>query len=412
MMRRSDILKQKLNEISLSAEEEKDLWQKAREIVGKISKVSKGTKVVVGGSLAKKTLVKKQIQDIDIFVVFSSEKEIKEIGGILKKAKLKTKRVHGSRDYFQVKSGREVLEIIPVLKISNLKNVRNVTDFSLGHVDYIKSKIKKNKKLSGEIKLAKAFCFANGCYGAESYIGGFSGYGLEILVIYFGSFVRFLKGVQKKRVIDPEKYFKNEKQILFGLNESKLHSPLILIDPCYKYRNVCAGLKQETFDRFLKVSGQFLKSPTIKMFERKEVDVAGLEKFAKKKKARFVELDLGTDRQKGDIAGAKMKKFFDFVVKELGRKQQNVLFKEFLYEGKGNTATAYLVVKEKKEINIKGPALCMGQAIGNFKKAKKKTFSKAGFLYSKEKIDLKKIFVFLKRYEKDMNVSFEIKQVI
>ena len=57
----------------------------------------------------------------------------------------------------------------------------------------------RSKKILDEIKIAKAFCHANNCYGAESYINGFSGYGLELLVYYYGGFLRFIKAVSKMK---------------------------------------------------------------------------------------------------------------------------------------------------------------------------------------------------------------------
>ncbi|MBD3252791.1 hypothetical protein GF386_03610, partial [Candidatus Pacearchaeota archaeon] len=54
-----------------------------------------------------------------------------------------------------------------------------MTDLSYFHVNHILKKIKKNKNLSDEIRLAKKFAYSQNCYGAESYIHGFSGYALE-----------------------------------------------------------------------------------------------------------------------------------------------------------------------------------------------------------------------------------------
>lgn len=48
-----------------------------------------------------------------------------------------------------------------------------------------------------EIKIAKAFCHATGCYGAESYIKGFSGYALELLIYHYKSFQSFVKAMTK-----------------------------------------------------------------------------------------------------------------------------------------------------------------------------------------------------------------------
>ena len=189
-----DILKDELNKISLSIED----VSKLRNISNDFVKLLKTKKVHarIGGSLAKGTLIKKDSkQDVDIFVIFDYSEDISKLEKILKNLKLPgtLKKVHGSRDYFQINCKDAILEIIPVIKNSDPELAENVTDVSLSHVKYIGAEVKKNPSIADEIKLAKAFCRANRYYGAESYIHGFSGYSLEILVIYFGSFVKFLK---------------------------------------------------------------------------------------------------------------------------------------------------------------------------------------------------------------------------
>jgi tRNA nucleotidyltransferase (CCA-adding enzyme) len=294
--------------------------------------------------------------------------------------------------------------VIPVVKSRNAM-VENVTDFSLSHVKYIRDKIRKNPKLADEIRLAKAFCKANKVYGAESYIHGFSGYSLEVLIIYFGGFVKFLKVIEKEkaRVIDPAKHFRNRNEVMRELNESKISGPIVLVDPMHKYRNVCAGLRYESFSKFNKASREFLKSPSLEFFEKKDIDVEELKKFASSKKARLVKIELKTDRQDGDIAGTKMKKFFDYFSLELMRKQQKILLKEFFYSGEGKKAIGYLVLFESLEIEVRGPPVKMIEPVKAFKKAKRsKVFLKKGYYWYKEKISVEEVLNNSKKIMKEM----------
>ncbi len=400
------ILEKELENISLSREEILNLKKVSREFIKQLS--SKNIKAYVGGSLAKETLVRKKgLQDVDIFVVFDCSEEILKLEGILKKLKLpgRLKKVHGSRDYFQIVCEGVLLEIVPVVKNKNPELAENVTDVSLAHVKYIAGEIKKNPRISDEIKLAKAFCWANRCYGAESYVRGFSGYSLEVLVIYFGGFIKFLRGISRRRVIDPFKHFRNEREVLGELNASKLTGPIVLVDPTYKYRNITAGLGKETFEKFNIIAKKFLKSPSLKFFEWKSIDVDSLKNLAGKK-AVFVKIDLETSRQEGDIAGTKMKKFFDFFVSELGRKQQKVLAKEFDYSGEGKKSKGYLVVGEKKKIEVRGPSFGLTNAVKSFKKAKgKKAFKKKGYWWFRKDTSIKDVFKLIKKFEGEMGVS-------
>ncbi len=400
------VLKEELAVISLSREEVLSLEKIAKNFIASLK--AKGIKAHVGGSLAKGTMVDREgKQDIDIFVVFDYSEDIFGLEEVLGKIKLpgELKKVHGSRDYFQIICDGVILEVIPVVKNNDPETAENVTDVSLSHVKYIGGAVKKNPAIADEIKLAKAFCQANRCYGAESYVHGFSGYSLEVLVIYFGSFAKFLKGIGKKKVIDPLKYFKSEREVLNEINASKLMSPIVLVDPTYKYRNTSAGLGYETFEKFNLVAKEFLKSPSLDYFKRKPIDIEGLKKVA----GTFVEVDLKTDRQEGDIAGTKMKKLLDFFARELSRKQQKVLRKEFDYLG-GQTAKGYLVVAEKPEIELRGPPIGLDDAIKVFKKAKGKNVAKKkGYYWYKEKSGVAEVFNLVKKVEKEMGASAKIK---
>ena len=123
--------------------------------------------------------------------------------------------------------------------------------------------------------------------------------------------------------------------------------------------------------------------------EKKDIDVEELKRFASSKKARLVKIELKTDRQEGDIAGTKMKKFFDYFSLELMRKQQKILLKEFFYSGEGKKAMGYLVLLESLEIEVRGPPVKMVEPVKAFKKAKRsKAFLKKGYYWYKEKISV------------------------
>ena len=400
------VLAEVFDEISLSSNEENSLKKLAKEILLKIK--STGLKAFIGGSLAKGTLVKNSnIRDVDIFVVFKNETELSELGKILKKAGFDAKVIHGSRDYFHILVGEVLFEIIPVVKFKKISEANNVTDVSLTHVKYITGKIKKDNHLAREIKLAKAFCSANNVYGAESYIGGFSGYSLEVLVSYFGSFAKFLRGINKKRIIDPEKYFKNNNEIMRELNLSKLQSPVILIDPTYKYRNVCAGLHEETYKRFLKVVNLFLKNPSKDFFYKKDFNLSEFKKSAKLENADFLSFSLSTDRQEGDIAGTKMKKMVRIISEQLTFKNQEVLKKEFIYCG-GKDAKAYFIVRFKDKLKVLGPPRFMDEQVKSFKKKHKNTFLEKKNIFAYEKFDRVKFFKNLKKIGNEVGVKFKL----
>ncbi len=400
MKKNEAVLKEVLKDIEPSEEDlryiKKQLSVFSKDIKEKIKKNKIKAEIFVGGSFAKGTVIKKKNYDVDIFIRFDKQYDSKDISNLTKKilSRHNPLLVHGSRDYFIVYCERNFcLELVPVKKLKNLKEYENITDLSYLHVKYIHKKI-KNKKILDEIKIAKAFCYANNCYGAESYINGFSGYSLELLVYYYKSFMNFVKAMSKisldkKEIIDIEKHFKNKKEALLDLNSAKLNSPIILIDPTFKQRNALAALSKETFEKFSKVCKEFVKNPDKKFFEQKKVDLDKLKEGAIKKGEEFILLEASTNKPIGDIAGSKLKKFYNYLEKEI-EKFFIIKNKGFNYNGK-SSARYFFIVQSKKEVLFSGPFTDDKENCHKFKLEHRDVFEKEGKLFAREKIkfDLK-----------------------
>lgn len=387
-------------------------------------------KVFVGGSLAKQTLVKRDTSyDIDIFVLFpygkfrtKSQELSKFLEQSLKHAKIRFITLKGSRNYFQVKFKNLTLELIPILAIKKTSQVLNITDISPLHVSYVLNQIKKNKKLSDEIKLAKAFCYAADCYGAESYIRGFSGYALEVLVSYYGSFMKFLTSAVKWRVpisfetriiIDPKKYYKSKSQLLEKMNEAKLHSPIILVDPVQRERNACAALSFETLKRFIETSKKFLAHPSESYFFKEKIDIEKLKSSAKKSKAKLVVLKASSTKNKIDVAGAKLKKLYEFLYFLLKKNGFKVLKGEFEFNEKTFLAKFYFILKEpSKEYIVAGPPLnVQDKYLKAFRKKWPKTFIKNKRLYAKAKREASNVSQLLKTISRAQFKEMGIREI-
>lgn len=400
----NSILEEVLERIEPSKKELKFIDDSLGDFLEKLQKNVKKSglslDVFVGGSFAKGTMIKRNFYDIDIFVRFDERYKNDELSRLTEKLLKgfgKVIVVHGSRDYFRIKISKWlVFEVVPVRKIRGLGEAENITDRSYSHVHYIKRKIKSHK-IMDDIRLAKAFCHANNCYGAESYINGFSGYALELLVYHYKGFLGFIKAMSKikdKEVIDIEKHYKNKQHVLMDINASKLHSPIILIDPTFKQRNALAALSEETFRKFQKACRDFLKNPSLKHFEEKVLDIEKIKRNAKKKKFEFILLEAKTNKQEGDVAGSKLGKFHNHLSHEI-EKFFEVKGKGFEYNDK-KSARYFFVVKKKKELLIKGPLVSQKEHVKKFKSKYKKTFIKKRKIYT-----IKKTIPNLKKFLND-----------
>lgn len=382
LLRPDEVAIKELNKIS------RDFILRLKEEISK-SKVK--ADVFIGGSFAKNTLIKSDNYDVDIFVRFDnnydslSDRLEKFLTNLGKKLNVEIERVHGSRDYFIVRlvGMPGYFEVIPVIKIKKPSEERNVTDLTYFHGPYVRRKL---GRFADQVRVAKKFLKAQEVYGAETYVKGFSGYTVELLIIKYKSFVKMLRELvkvksDKRLVIDIEKHYKNANDVFIQLNEAKIHSPVILIDPTYKERNALAALSHNTFERFQKSALEFLKKPSSNFFEQKETDIEKIRQKSQTRGLDFALIELSTDKQAGDIAGTKLKKFFDLVVRELN---SSFILKDtyFKYSG-GNTGFGYVIAKPKKEIVRIGPPLHLKKAVKSFKNKHASTFEKNKYIHAR-----------------------------
>ncbi|MEM2713818.1 MAG: nucleotidyltransferase domain-containing protein [Candidatus Pacearchaeota archaeon] len=389
-----EILKKAYSKISFSKEEENLIAREIEKFRQEIQKKFRYGKVLVGGSLAKGTILKKARLDVDIFLIFDKKFENKDIAALsydlLKKVtRQKLQILHGSRDYFVLnyksKIGNIAIEIVPALNVKPTE-AKNSIDISPHHVNFIKQALSEKQKQ--EVKLLKAFVHSIGCYGAESYIRGFSGYSLELLIAKYGSFINLLRNALKWKkaalpiYIDIAKHYASKQDALKKINASKL-SPILLVDPVQPSRNALAALSNECFNKFINSCEAFLKKPSLAFFEKKSLDREKLTRKARQKKARLIWIEASM-KAKADVAGAKALKFYK-EIKRLVEKNSLLIDSGFEFDETKNSAKIFFMLKELKLLNIRGPPLSLKEAVIRFKEAHKSTFVKGKFIYAKQK---------------------------
>ena len=396
-----------LKKIKPSPEEIKKTAAVVASFLKILNKNFKKAEAILGGSGAKGTWLKSS-HDVDIFVRFNY-KEFKErsadlsvlLERQLKKAfpKKKISKLHGSRDYFQMEYEGTVFEIVPILKIKKAGDAKNITDISPLHAIWVK----KNVKQKDDVLLLKQFCKAQGAYGAESHIGGFSGYVLEILIGHYGTFEKVLKASlnwKVKEVIDPAKYYPKN-TALFHLNKSKQNSPIIVVDPVDKMRNAAAALSEEKYQLFRKKAKEYLQHHSEKFFFKEEVD---LKKLQGKKNLLLITIEPLAGKK--DVIGGKVLKVFHFLQQKLAPFgvskalwEENIMY--FVLDQKELPAT---LVRN-------GPPLTLPEHVQEFKKKNKQTFVKDGKIYATIQVEHSQLGDFIKDVIKDDYVQDKVKGV-
>lgn len=342
--------------------------------------------VMLGGSAAKGTFVKNDF-DCDIFVRFLYD-EYKEqnisdcMERVLKKLhSMDYERVHGSRDYFQGVWKGMHYEIIPVLYVTKPWMAKNITDLSPLHVEWLNRRL--TEKIRDEILLTKLFCKAQKVYGAESYMNGFSGHVVDLLTIYYGTFKNLLENAclwEEKHVINLTPHALDP---LKNLNEDKLQSPVVIIDPVQPDRNACAALGYEQFYQFKNKATEFLQKPSLVFFKRKPVTLASVKKRRKiiqKKRQCMLILKAMPMHGKLDTIGTKILKAMEKIAKAFQNEEFTVLEANWDWEEvPKKPALLWFVIKEQKLTKKKeqrGPPLKMRKDVEAFQKKHKKTLFK------------------------------------
>lgn len=401
-----------LKKIKPTKKEADEIDKKISDFVAKLKKGVTGVDVVLGGSGAKGTWLS-GAHDADVFVIFDYKKYVGKshiLSDILEK-KLKKifkyERLHGSRDYFQVKEEDFTFEIIPILELKNADEAANITDVSPLHTRWVRKN--SNERLRDEIRLTKAFCMAQKCYGAESYINAFSGYVLEVLTVFYGSFEKLLKNAVKweeKQIIDAGKLYGKIENVWLVLNKAKLDSPLIVIDPVDKARNAAAALSKDKWLLFKKTAAAFLKMPSVGFFEKREVSFEKL----KKGKNHIVYVEVEGFRGKDDVAGAKLLKGFTFLKKEL--KAFGYVDGDWEWDKKNAMFWFFVKKNNKDKFELrKGPPLKMKKHVKNFKKKHKNAFEKSRNVWVKITVKDYKLKDFVMKKLKEDYFKEKVKKV-
>ena len=385
-------MKEVLDKIKPSQLEKENFKKLVDSFIRKLNSKLKEASAVLGGSGSKQTWLSGS-HDIDIFILFPYKKykdDSSELSNILEPSLTKAfpgfkiNRLKGSRDYFQLDYHNFRFEVVPILNISKASQAQNITDVSPLHTKWVN---KKAAKIKDEIMLAKQFCKANRLYGAESYIGGFSGYVLEILVAQYGSFSNLLKAAIKwkvNEVIDIEKHYPKN-NALTELNKSKLTSPIIVIDPVDKSRNAAAALTMDKFLLLKKVAAEYLNNQQEDWFVKEDVNFKILKNLAKKEALNLIYLTASAKKNKEDVMGMKLLKSYLLINQKL--ELFSISKSGWEWDKKGLAQFYYLVKKkelEKEEVKI-GPPLKLEIYVKQFKKKYKGTFIKDERIMAKVK---------------------------
>ena len=261
---KSDVIK-KSKEIAIPNNiQRKKVDRIANQVFSLISEAAGKQKSVVsvhfGGSYAKETWTPEKI-DIDIFVKFkktTSEKNFEIIGkkiGFDSLKKFKPYVRYSEHPFVEADINGVGVNIVPCYDIKK-GEWKSAADRSTFHTEFMSEKL--TGQMKDDIRFLKCFLKINGMYGAEIANQGFSGYVCEVLVYYLGSFDNVLKKITK---------LKNNE--IIGDSPRKFESPIVIIDPIDRNRNLGAAISMDNVTSFILIARNFLKKNSISYFKEK-----------------------------------------------------------------------------------------------------------------------------------------------
>tara|TARA_B100001167_G_scaffold190923_1_gene159172 strand:+ start:1130 stop:2476 length:1347 start_codon:yes stop_codon:yes gene_type:complete len=264
MKMKSDVIK-KSKEIAIPNNKQRKKVDKiANQVFSLVNKEAEKQKSIVsvhfGGSYAKETWTPEKI-DIDIFVKFkktTSEKNFERIGkkiGFDSLKKFKPYIRYSEHPFVEADIDGVGVNVVPCYDIKK-GEWKSAADRSTFHTEFMSEKLTGSMK--DDIRILKCFLKINGMYGAEIAKQGFSGYVCEVLVYYLGSFENVLKEISK---------LQNNQMI--GDSPRKFESPIVIIDPIDRNRNLGAAISIQNVTAFILIARNFLKKNSIAYFKEK-----------------------------------------------------------------------------------------------------------------------------------------------
>jgi len=261
---KTDVIK-KSKEIAIPNHTQRKKVDKiANQVFSLVNQVAEKQKSVVsvhfGGSYAKETWTPEKI-DIDIFVKFkktTTEKNFETIGkkiGFDSLKKFKPYVRYSEHPFVEANIDGVGVNIVPCYDIKK-GEWKSAADRSTFHTEFMSEKLTGSMK--DDIRVLKCFLKINGMYGAEIAKQGFSGYVCEVLVYYLGSFENVLKKISKL-----------DNNQMIGESPRRFESPIVIIDPIDRNRNLGAAISTQNVTNFVLIARNFLKKNSISYFKQK-----------------------------------------------------------------------------------------------------------------------------------------------
>lgn len=216
-------------------------------------------KPAVQGSVAKGTWLRGGA-DIDLFLLLDPSvpaDRLDGIAGTVGQAVLPdARRKYAQHPYLSGTFKGHAVDLVPAYAVPAASARMSAVDRTPFHTAWVRSRLDEAGR--AQVRLAKKWLKGVGAYGAQTALGGFSGYLVEVLVAAKGSFaglVDWLAAGAKPR------------RVALGPDEVKDDvSPLVVVDPVDPARNCAAAVTAATLARAAEAAQAYKARPDARFF--------------------------------------------------------------------------------------------------------------------------------------------------
>lgn len=262
-MTRSPMEQEALARITPTAEEAEAMHATCAALVAacdaELAKRGIPGRATVQGSVAKGTWLAGS-GDIDLFLLLDPaypeaqlERAAVDVGtAVLTDARRRYAQHPYLMGTFQ---GRQV-DLVPAYAVGAASAKMSAVDRTPFHTAWVKATLTPEQQ--GEARLLKRWMKGTALYGAQTAIGGFSGYLVEVLVARFQSF----RGVLKWLAADAK-----PRRIALGPDQvTDEVAVLVVVDPVDAGRNCAAAVQAELLERAREAATAYLEKPDARFF--------------------------------------------------------------------------------------------------------------------------------------------------
>jgi len=337
-----DIIEKVAGDVTPTKDERKKLERAVRTVKERLD--AAGIKYEIGGSYARDTWLSGDA-DVDFFMVYPPELGAENINmrGLQDAERAMEgfpywKR-YAEHPYLEGRVKGVTVNLVPCADTEKGNWITSM-DRSRFHTLILNQLL--NDELKKQTRVLKSFLKANGIYGAEIRIGGFSGYVTEILTVKYGSFIEVLnraKDWKRGTIIS----LSND----IAVND--FNTPIIIIDPVDNNRNLAAAIKPSNIAKLQLLAGMFLEKPSIFYFKRR------IAKFNKSFTPNTVSVIFKTPNKVEEIRWSEYMKTCNAILNELDREGFGPITYS-IFESNGWTSLTFLVTFTNSQIKVKtGP---------------------------------------------------------